>query len=130
MRDIFQMLARAERSHYSFIDMAKESVIKSHSFHEWKGNFVSDIGKEIEAIGRQFIPMLNTGIIMSANALEAIDIGIKVEQDSIVFYTYARARVTELAAVNMYNLLLASENTHLLFLEMAKGDYIPGGKQA
>jgi len=120
VKDIFQMLARAERGHYNFIENAKESVVKSRSLRDWRSNAASDIGREIEAIGRQFIPMLNTGIVMSATALDAIDIGIKVEQESIAFYTYAKTRVTEPAAVNMYNLLLASENTHLLFLEMAK----------
>ena len=127
-RDIFQMLARAEHNHYSFIEDAKESVGKIYS-HDWKGNFISDIAKEIEAIGRQYIPALKTETI-SANALEAINMGIKLEQDSIAFYSYAKTRVTEPAVFNMYNLLLTAETTHLLFLDLAKGDYMPGGKYA
>ncbi len=127
-KEIFQMLARAEHVHYSFIEDAKESVKKS-STYTWKGDFVSDFGKEIEAMGRQYIPALKNGTL-SANALKAIDMGIKVEQDSIAFYSYAKTRVTEPVLFNMYNLLLTSENMHLLFLELAKGDYMPGGKRA
>ncbi|GAG87825.1 unnamed protein product [marine sediment metagenome] len=83
-REIFQMLAEAECKHLSIIEITKEEVRRNYSSHAWKGDFVGEIGKEIEAIGRQYLPK-STDEIISASALDALNMGIKVEQDSIAF---------------------------------------------
>ncbi len=118
-REIFQMLAEAERRHLSLIENTKEAVRNTYSSYVWKGNFISEIGKEIEAIGRQYLPKL-TDEIVSASALDAINIGIKVEQASIAFYSDAKTKVTDPGVANLFNILLASERVHLLFLELEK----------
>ena len=56
VREIFQMLAEAERRHLDIIEITKRDVRNLYSSHAWKGGFISEIGKEIEAIGRQYIP--------------------------------------------------------------------------
>ncbi|MFC1984573.1 ferritin family protein [Chloroflexota bacterium] len=118
-REIFQMLAKAECRHLSIIELTKEDVRRTYSSHTWKGDFVSEIGKEIEAIGRQYLPK-STDEIVSASALDAINMGMKVEQDSITFYSNAKTKVTDPGVANLFNILLASERVHLLFLELEK----------
>ena len=127
-REIFQMLVEAERDHYSLIENTKESVRNSYSSHAWKGDFVGEIGKEIEAIGRQYIPKL-TDEIISASVLDAINAGIKVEQDSIDFYSDAKTKVTDPGVANLFNILLLSERAHLLLFELNK-TYITYPKRA
>ena len=117
VREIFQMLAEAERRHLDIIEITKKDVRNLYSSHAWKGDFISEIGKEIEAIGRQYIPKL-TDEVVSASALDAINIGIKVEQDSIAFYSAAKTKVTNPEVANLFNTLLLSERTHLLLLEL------------
>ncbi len=118
-REIFQMLAEAERRHLSIIEITKEDVRKTYSAHAWKGDFISEAGKEIEAIGRQYLPKL-TDEIVSASALDAINMGIKVEQDSIAFYSDAKTKVADPGVANLFNILLASERMHLLLFELNK----------
>lgn len=127
-REIFQMLAEAERRHISIIKITKEDVRHTYSSHTWKGGFVSEVGKEIEAIGRQYIPK-STDEIVSASALDAINAGIKVEQNSIAFYSDAKTKVTDPGAANLFNILLASERAHLLLLELKK-NYITYPKRS
>ena len=116
-REIFQMLTEAERRHLSIIEITKEDVRHAYSAHAWKGDFISEIGKEIEAIGRQYIPKL-TDEIVSASALDALNTGIKVEQDSIAFYSDAKTKVANPEVANLFNVLLLSERAHLLLLEL------------
>ncbi len=118
-RGIFQMLAEAERRHLSIIKITKEDARHTYSSHAWKGDFISEIGGEIEAISRQYIPKL-TDEVVSASALDAINIGIKVEQDSIAFYSDAKTKVTNPEVANLFNILLLSERAHLLLLELNK----------
>ncbi len=127
-REIFQMLAKAERRHLSLIENTKEDVRNTYSSYAWKGDFISEIGKEIEAIGRQYLPKL-TDEIVSASALDAINIGIKVEQGSIAFYSDAKTKVTNPEVANLFNILLLSERAHLLLLELNK-NYITYPKRA
>ena len=116
-REIFQMLAGAERRHLSLIENTKEAVRNTYSSYAWKGDFISEIGKEIEAIGRQYLPK-SADEIISASALDAINTGIKVEQDSIAFYSDAKTKVTDPGVANLFNILLLSERAHLLLLEL------------
>jgi len=116
-REIFQMLAEAERRHLSIIEITKEDVRHTYSSYTWKGDFVSEVGKEIEAIGRQYLPKI-TDEIVSASALDALNRGIKVEQDSIAFYSDAKTKVTNPGVANLFNILLLSERAHLLLLEL------------
>ena len=118
-REIFQMLAEAERRHLSIIEITKEDVRHTYSSYTWKGDFVSEVGKEIEAIGRQYLPKL-TDEIVSASALDTLNRGIKVEQDSIAFYSDAKTKVTNPGVANLFNILLLSERAHLLLLELNK----------
>ncbi|MFC1919140.1 ferritin family protein, partial [Chloroflexota bacterium] len=90
-KEIFQMLAGAEHKHLTIIENTKEAVRSNYSSYEVKGDFIGDIGKEIETIGRQYLPK-STDEIVSASVLEAINIGIKVEEDSIAFYSDAKAK--------------------------------------
>jgi rubrerythrin len=128
-REIFQMLAEAEHRHLSIIEITKEDVRHTYSSYTWKdGGFISEVGKEIEAIGRQYLPKL-TDEIVSASALDAINTGIKVEQDSIAFYSDAKTKVTDPGVANLFNILLLSERAHLLLLELNK-NYITYPRRA
>jgi len=127
-REIFRMLAEAERKHLSIIEGTKEDVRQTYSSYVWKGDFVSEMGKEIEAIGRQYLPK-STDEVISASALDAVNTGIKVEQDSIDFYSDAKSKVTDPGVANLFNILLASERMHLLLLELEK-NYITYPKHA
>ena len=120
-REIFQMLAETERDHLNIIAITKEEVRHTYSDYKWKGSFVPKVGKEIEAIGRQYIPRLVDETI-SASALDAINIGMKVEENSIAFYSDAKGRVTDPGVANLFNILLASERKHLLLLELEKNN--------
>ena len=127
-KEIFQMLAEAERKHLSIIEITKEDARNTYSSYAWKGDFVSEIGKEIEAIGRQYLPK-SADEIVSASALDAINTGIKVEQDSIDFYSDAKTKVADLGVANLFNILLASERAHLLLLELER-NYVTYPKRA
>ncbi|MBA7701594.1 hypothetical protein ES703_110334 [subsurface metagenome] len=127
-REIFQMLAEAERRHLSIIEITKEDVRHTYSSYTWEGDFVGEIGKEIEAIGRQYLPK-STDEIVAASALDAINMGIKVEQDSIDFYSDAKTKVADPGVANLFNILLASERVHLLFFELEK-NYITYPRRA
>ena len=122
-REIFQMLAEAERRHLSIIEITKEDVRKTYSAHAWKGDFISEVGKEIEAIGRQYLPKL-TDEIVSASALDALNMGIKVEQTSIAFYSDAKTKITDPSVASLFNILLRSERAHLSLLELNKNDIV------
>jgi len=128
VREIFQMLAEAERKHLSDIEKAKEADRHLYSSHDWKGDFVSEIGKEIEAIGRQYLPK-STDEIVSASALDAINMGIKLEQDSIAFYTDAKTKVTDPGVASLFSSLRTTERVHLFLLELVK-DRITSAKRA
>ncbi len=128
-REIFQMLAEAERRHLNLMESTKEDVRNSYSSYAWKGEFISEVGKEIEAIGRQYLPKL-TDEIVSASALDAINIGIKVEQDSIAFYSDAETKVADPGVANLFKLLLTSERVHLFLLELLEKDTTTGAKGA
>ncbi len=127
-REIFQMLAKAERRHLSIIEITKKDVGKIYSSHAWTGDFVGEVGKEIEAIGRQYLPK-STDEIVAASALDAINMGIKVEQDSIAFYSDAKTKVADRGVANSFNILLLSERAHLLLLELEK-NYITYPRRA
>ena len=118
-KEIFQMLAKAERRHISLLESTKEEVRNTYSSHAWRGDFVSDIGREIEVIGRQYIPK-SADDVMSASILDAINMGIKVEQDSIDFYSDAKTKVDDPGVANLFNILASSERMHLLFLELER----------
>jgi len=128
VREIFQMLAEAERRHLSIIEITKEEVRHRYSSYTFTGDFAGEISKEIETIGRQYLPK-STDDIVSASALDAINTGIKVEQDSIAFYSDAKTKVTDIGVANLFGILLASERAHLLLFELEK-DYITYPKRA
>ncbi|MFC1935313.1 ferritin family protein [Chloroflexota bacterium] len=123
-KEIFLMLADAEQQHLSDIEGMKRDVSYTYSTHAWKGDFSSEIGREIEAIGRQYLPKSNDEIF-SASALDAVDMGIKVERDSIAFYSDAQNRVTEPGVAYLFNILLVKERVHLFLLELHR-DIITG----
>ncbi|MFC1899838.1 ferritin family protein [Chloroflexota bacterium] len=118
-KEIFQMLATAEHRHLSLIKATREEVKATYTTHLWKGDFISDIGKEIETIGRLYIPKITEETI-SAGELDAIDMGIKVEQASIDFYTDAKNKMEDPGVANLFNILVGAERMHLLLLEMHK----------
>ncbi len=122
-REIFQMLAEAERRHLNIIGITKEDIRKTYSIHDWKGGFTSEVDKEIEAIGRQHLPKL-TDVVVSANALEALNMGIKVEQASIAFYSDDKTKITDPSVASLFNILLRSERAHLSLLELNKNDIV------
>ena len=126
-RDIFQMLAEGERKHLNDMEKIKENARYAYSSYAWKGDFVSEIGKEIEAIGRQYLPN-STDEIISASALDAINMGIKLEENSIIFYSDARTKLTDPGAASLFGLLLTTERVHLFLLELEK-DIITGVKR-
>ena len=126
-KKIFEMLAEAEREHIRVIQDAKEADKYTYASHDWKGQFVSEIGKEIEAIGRQDIPIA-TDEAASATALEAINMGIKMEQTSIAFYADAQTKVSDLGVANLFGSLLSTERIHLFLLELRK-DIITGARR-
>ncbi len=124
-KEIFQMLANAERKHLNDFEKIKDKARYVYP-HDWKGDFSSEIGKEIEAIGRQYLPK-STDEIISASALDAINRGIKLEEDSIAFYSDARTKLTDPGAATHFSLLLVEERVHLFLLELHK-DIITGAK--
>ena len=126
-REIFRMLAKAEHKHLRDIEKIKEDDRYVYSSYAWKGDFVSEIGKEIEAIGRQYLPK-STNEIISASALDAINRGIKLEEDSIAFYSDAKTKLTDPGAATLFGILLTTERVHLFLLELEK-DIITGIKR-
>ena len=126
-RAIFRMLAKAEHEHLSNIGKIKEDDRYVYSSYAWKGDFVSEIGKEIEAIGRQHLPK-STDEIISVSALDAINRGIKLEEDSIAFYSDAKTKLTDPGAATLFGILLTTERVHLFLLELEK-DIIAGIKR-
>jgi len=126
-KEIFRLLAKAEYKHLSDIEKIKEDDRYVYSSYAWKGNFVSEISKEIEAIGRQHLPK-PTAEIISASALDAINRGIKLEEDSIAFYSDASTKLTDPGAATLFGILLTTERVHLFLLELEK-DIITGVKR-
>lgn len=127
-REIFQMLAKSEHRHVSLIEEAREGVRGMYSSDAWTGDFVSGVGKEIEAIGRFYLPKLKDGIIY-ASAFDALNLGIKVEQASIDFYSAAKTKVTAPGVANLFSTLSNFETVHLLLLELLVKDIKPGAKR-
>ena len=124
-KEIFEMLARAERGHIKMIEEVKAGDTAVYSKHEWKGNFKTEITQEIEKIGRLVLPEVANKAV-DATALEAIDIGIKLEKVSIEFYTNAREQISEIGAGNLFGMLISAERTHLFFLEMKRDSMVYG----
>ena len=124
-KEIFNMLARAEAIHIKQIEEAKGADLSIYSSREWKGNFNAELAKEIENIGRLVVPQI-TDETVDATALEAIDIGIKLEKAGIEFYSNARDQLSDVGAGNFFGSLLATERTHLLLLEMKRDSMVYG----
>ena len=124
-KEIFQMLARAEAIHIKQIEEARGADLSIYSSREWKGNFNAELSKEIENIGRLIVPKI-TDEAVDATALEAIDIGIKLEKAGIEFYSNARDQLSDVGAGNFFGSLLATERTHLLLLEMKRDSMVYG----
>ncbi len=124
-KEIFQMLARAEAIHIKQIEEAKGADLSIYSSREWKGNFNAELAKDIENIGRLVVPKLKDEVA-DATALEAIDIGIKLEKTGIEFYSKARDQLSDIGAGNFFGSLLATERTHLLLLEMKRDSMVYG----
>ncbi|OGN88357.1 MAG: hypothetical protein A2158_05305 [Chloroflexi bacterium RBG_13_46_14] len=124
-KEIFEILARAERGHIKMIEEVKAGDTAVYSKHEWKGNFKTEITQEIEKIGRLVLPEVANKAV-DATALEAIDIGIKLEKVSIEFYTNAREQISEIGAGNLFGMLISAERTHLFFLEMKRDSMVYG----
>jgi rubrerythrin len=116
---IFKMLAAAERGHLKQIEGAKAATIRTYSTHDWKGGFVAELGKEIEAIGRLELPKI-TDKTESATVLDAVNTGIKLEEASIAFYTNARAQVSDIGVGNLFGSLVLTERVHLFLLQVQK----------
>lgn len=125
-KELLLMLANAERHHIRAIEETRKDVQYTYSTHAWKGDFSSELGDEIEAIGRQYLPK-STDEMISASALDAIDAGIKLERDSIAFYLDAQDRVSNTGLAYLFNLLLSKERLHLLLLELHR-DIISGAR--
>ncbi|UCC15982.1 MAG: hypothetical protein JSU58_06295, partial [Dehalococcoidales bacterium] len=83
------------------------------------------ITQEIEKIVRLVVPEVCDDKV-DATALEAIDIGIKLEKDAIEFYTNAREQISEVGAGNFFGTLISTERTHLFFLEMKRDSMVYG----
>ncbi len=126
-KELFDMLADAERHHILALEETKRDISYFYSSHAWKGDFSSELGDEIEAIGRQYLPRSSDEIV-SASALDAIDAGIKVERDSIAFYSDAQSRVTNTGLGYLFKLLTTKERTHLFLLELHR-DIISGARR-
>jgi rubrerythrin len=124
-KEIFEMLARAERGHIKMIEDVKAGDMAVWSSHDWKGNFKSEITEEIEKIGRLVVPEVGDDKV-DATALESIDIGIKLEKDAIEFYSNAREQISEIGAGNFFGMLISTERTHLFFLEMKRDSMVYG----
>src|SRR4030042_6879943 len=122
-KEIFEILARAERGHIKMIEEVKAGDTAVYSKHEWKGNFKTEITQEIEKIGRLVVPEVANKAV-DTTALEAIDIGIKLEKVSIEFYTNAREQISEIGAGNLFGMLISAERTHLFFLEMKRDSMV------
>jgi rubrerythrin len=127
-REIYLSLAEGERSHLHLIEGAKKDTRDLYSNHAWTGDFTGEIGKEIEAIGRQHLPELK-GDIVSASAFDAVNMGIKVEQESIAFYSAAKDKISAPGVANLFSHLYHFETVHLLFLELLIKDFKPGAKR-
>ena len=125
-KEIFTMLAKAEAIHVRQIEEAKGADLSIYSSREWKGNFNAELAKEIENIGRLVVPKVSDDAVADATALEAIDIGIKLEKAGIEFYSNARDQLSDVGAGNFFGSLLATERTHLLLLEMKRDTLVYG----
>ena len=124
-KEIFEILAKAEAGHIKQIEEAKGADLSIYSSREWKGNFSTELAKEIENIGRLVVPKL-TDEVADATALEAVDIGIELEKAGIEFYSNAREQLSDIGAGNFFGSLLATERTHLLLLEMKRDSMVYG----
>jgi len=124
-KEIFEMLARAERGHIKMIQEVKDADAEVYSRHDWQGNFKTEITQEIERIGRLVVPEVGDKAV-DATALEAIDIGLKLEKAAIEFYTNAREQISEIGVGNLFGMLISAERTHLFFLEMKRDSMVYG----
>lgn len=124
-KEIFTILAKAEAGHIKQIEEAKGADLAIYSSREWKGKFSAELAKDIENVGRLVVPKL-TDEVADATALEAIDIGIKLEKAGIEFYSRARDQLSDIGAGNFFGSLLATERTHLLLLEMKRDSMVYG----
>ncbi len=124
-KEIFEMLAKAERGHIKMIQEVKDADAEVYAKHDWQGNFKTEITEEIERIGRLVVPEVGDKAV-DATALEAIDIGLKLEKAAIEFYTHAREQVSEIGAGNLFGMLISAERTHMFFLEMKRDTMIYG----
>ncbi|MBN2238490.1 MAG: ferritin family protein [Dehalococcoidales bacterium] len=127
-KEIFSLLAEAERGHMEQIEKAKNADIAAYSSKEWRGSFVSKLNQEIEDIGRLKIPAISDVVTDDATALDAITMGIKLEKESIEFYDNARKQVSDIGIANLFSTLLSTERIHLFLLENHK-DIIMGISQ-
>lgn len=127
-KEIFKLLAEAERGHVRQIQNAKAADIETYSSYDWKGSFVTKVNKEIEDIGRLKVPKV-TDEVADATALDAINIGIQLEKDAIEFYTNAREQVSDIGVGNLFASILSTERVHLFLLENHK-DIITGVRKA
>jgi rubrerythrin len=124
-KEIFTILAKAEAGHVKQIEEAKGADLSIYASREWKGNFSAELAKDIENVGRLVVPKL-TDEVADATALEAVDIGIKLEKAGIEFYSRARDQLNDIGAANFFGSLLATERTHLLLLEMKRDSLVYG----
>lgn len=124
-KEIFEMLARAERGHIKMIEEVKAADIAVWAHHDWKGNFKEEITQEIEKIGRLVVPEVGDKAV-DASALEAIDFGLKLEKAAIEFYTNAREQISEIGVGNLFGMLISAERTHLFFLEIKRDAMVYG----
>ncbi len=127
-KEIFTTLAEAERGHIRTIEKAKAADLGTYSKMNWKHNFVAKLNQEIDDIGRLKIPEITDEMVADASALDAINIGIQLEKDSIEFYDNARKQVTDIGIANMFASLLSTERIHLFLLENHR-DIITGVSQ-
>ena len=103
----------------------KDADAEVYTKHDWQGNFKTEITQEIERIGRLIVPEVGDKAV-DATALEAIDIGLKLEKAAIEFYTNAREQISEIGAGNLFGMLISAERTHMFFLEMKRDSMVYG----
>lgn len=127
-KEIFTTLAEAERGHIRTIEKAKAADLDTYSKMNWKDNFATKLNQELVDIGRLKIPDITDEMVNDATALDAINIGIQLEKDSIEFYDNARKQVTDIGVGNMFASLMSTERIHLFLLENHR-DIITGVSQ-
>ncbi len=122
-KEIFALLARAERGHVAQIEEAKGADLSIFAKRDWKGNFTAEFDKEFASIGRLVVPEVPDEAV-DMTALEAIDTGIKLEKAAIEFYSNAREQVSDVGVGNFFGSLLATERMHLVLLELKRDSMV------